>query len=168
MQLRPIVDLTSPLSAEVIVRQVGRSLRKPGCSVSGLAAPNRIELHVHGDRQHFWSPQLIVDLMPQGQGTALKGHFGPHPSVWTMYMAGYAICTFALLVSGSFAYAQWVMEQQPWALWGFPLSLLSILALYAAAWLGQRAGAEQMHELLAFLKQDLAYHESLMPSAREA
>lgn len=119
--------------------------------MSGLAAPGRIELHVHGEQQRLWSPQLIVDLRESKRGTSLLGRFGPHPSVWTMYVAGYAACGFGALVGVSFAYAEWAMEKPLWSLLSLPACMLLALALYWLALFGQRASDEQMKKLREYL-----------------
>ncbi|MEM9681127.1 MAG: GTP-binding protein, partial [Bacteroidota bacterium] len=37
--------------------------------------------------QHFWSPQLHLEIMDKENGTStLYGLFGPNPTVWTMFI----------------------------------------------------------------------------------
>lgn len=154
-RVRPRFQLECAAPPDQVIRYIGQLLRHPGCPVSGLACPGRIELHVHGNEQHLWSPQLIVDLQESPRGTELSARFGPHPSVWTMYVAGYAACGFGMLMGASFAYAEWVMGSPPWLLLSIPASLLAALGLYLLAFFGQEAGAEQMKRLRKFLKKAL-------------
>jgi len=163
-QLRPEVGFDTILAPEEVVRRVGKALRASECPVSGVAASGRLELHVHGPEQHLWSPQLIVEIDESEEGGAhLSGRFGPHPSVWTMYVAGYAVSLFLVLLSVSFAYAQWVMEESPSALLGVPLAALIVVALLMIALFGQRASESQMHQLIAFLRHEMERQESLVP-----
>jgi hypothetical protein len=150
-RVRPRFRIKAEATPDEIIKIIGDALRKPDCPISGVAAPGRVELHVHGKDQHLWSPQLIVELRTIKRGTALLGRFGPHPSVWTMYVAGYAACAFAMLVGVSFAYAEWVMEETPYSLLSVPASLVMALALYSLAFVGQGAGRKQMEQLKAYL-----------------
>ncbi len=159
--VRPPIHLTSDLSEEEILKQVGESLRAKTCPVAGVTATARIELHVLGSEEHLWSPQLVVNITQEAGCTHLRGDFGPHPSVWTLYMAGYALCVFSTLVGSSFAYAQWVMGEPLWALLSLPLAAISALCLYLLAFFGQHAGSAQMDQLRNFLEADLARHEAL-------
>ena len=37
--------------------------------------------------QHFWSPQLHLEITEKDENTcSLHGFFGPNPTVWTMFM----------------------------------------------------------------------------------
>jgi hypothetical protein len=126
--------------------------------MSGIVAHGRIELYVPSERQHLWSPQLIVevhDAPGDHGGSLLLGRFGPHPHVWALYLAMAGVTTFAALVAVSFAYAQWVMGQAPFTLLALPLALVAWGALYLVALQGQRWGAEQVAELRAFLEDGL-------------
>ncbi len=140
---------------ELIFSRLARTLRSPGCPVSGLVAPGRIELHVHSNEQHLWSPQLVIDVEEKEGHLQLHGRFGPHPSVWTMYVAGYVSCAFLSLVGCSFAYAQYVMEQPPWALLALPLAAFGALGLYLVSLLGQGLSQTQMDQLKDFLNDEL-------------
>ncbi len=154
-RVRPRFQLECAAPPDTVIRYVGELLKTSGCPVSGLSCPGRIELHAHGSDQHLWSPQLIVDVVPSHRGSELLGRFGPHPSVWTMYMAGYAACGFGGLLGASFGYAQWVMGSHPWLLLTVPACLLSALGLYSLAFVGQGAGAGQMKQLRTFLRKAL-------------
>lgn len=154
--VRPRFEISSGLHPDELVSRVGRTLLTRGCPVSGLAAKGCLELHVHEEDQHLWSPQLIVELFETETGTLLRSRFGPHPSVWTLYMAGYAACAFGILVGLSFAYAEWVMGQPLWGLWCLPIVALVVVGLYGLAFVGQSAGHEQMQRLRDFLEGAIA------------
>lgn len=163
--LRPTITVDTVLAPKEVVRRVGQALKQPSCAMSGLAAESRLELHVHGAEEHMWSPQLIVEIEPAESGAVLRGRFGPHPSVWTLYVAGYAACLFGALLSVSFAYAQWVMGGAPTALLGLVVVGAVALGLYFLAFWGQRASASQMRQLQDFLRSEMTRLESLHPRA---
>ncbi len=154
-RIRPEFELRVSTSESALLAVVARALKKPGCPVSGLVAKGRIELHVHGRDQHIYSPQLIVDLKQDGDRLILHGRFGPHPSVWTMFLAAYAACAFMALVGVSLAYAQFVLGRPPLSLWILPAALIAALSLYLFARLGQDLSEDQMTHLKAFLVAQL-------------
>lgn len=149
--VRPRIELHSPRSLNDISVRFARALREPDCPVSGLVAASRIELHAHGRDQHFWSPQLVVDLEPGDSGTVLRGRFGPHPSVWTMYVGGYAAIGFGSLGGLSYAAAQFALGSPPWALLSLPVAGVALGLLYASALVGQDLSRSQIDELSDFL-----------------
>ena len=83
-ELRPTFELLSHLPADDVMRHFGDWLRSGSCPVCGLSTEERIELYLPNERQHLWSPQLIVELRPDANGTRLNGRFGPHPYVWAL------------------------------------------------------------------------------------
>ncbi len=130
----------------------------------GITADGRIELHVPDARQHLWSPQLIVDLHAMDGHTCLRARFGPHPHVWTLYVAIGAATVFGCLVGLSFAAAQHTMDQSPTALWSLPAGALLLAALYLVSVAGRRLGASQMAELRSFVEATLADASNADPS----
>ena len=174
-RIRPGFESDIELSPDDVQEAVRGRLRAPACPVSGLVAAGRLELHVHGAQQHLWSPQLIVDVTSLEEGeegvrprSRLRARFGPHPSVWTMYVAGYAACTFVAFVGASFAFAQYVMGQPPWALLSIVLAAFLSLGLYLLALLGQGFGDLQMQELRSFLESTLHEASERAPAKEQA
>lgn len=153
--VRPRFSLETGIDAERLMQHVSDQLKRRGATLCGVVAPGRIELCVPNGRQHLWSPQLIIDIHPSATGTYLEGRYGPHPNVWTLYVAAYAALAFASFVAASFGYAQWTMEQAPVALWVLPMAVFLGLLLRFVALLGQGLGAEQMSELRGFLDDSL-------------
>jgi hypothetical protein len=117
-----------------------------GCT--GLSVGNHAELFVPETERHLWSPWLSVTAEPdRDDGCLLRGRFGPHPAVWTLYMFCAFALGFGLLVGASWGYAQWAMGVTPRALYSIPLVLALSAALYGVSLVGQRLGREQMVSL---------------------
>lgn len=109
----------------------------------------------------MWSPQLIVDVDAVDlDASRLVARFGPHPSVWTLYLAGYAVSCLVGMMSGVFAMAQLILDETPWAFWGVPLAALFSAALYFAALFGQGLSKEQMAQLESFLRSTVSADSS--------
>lgn len=155
-QIRPTLVLRVECAEQELGRKLAQRLRHKSCSVSGLVAPGRIELHVHGAEQHMWSPQLILEVHEEGGISVLRGRFGPHPSVWTLFMAGYASCALLALVALSFGLAQLTMETPAWGFAGVGVAALLGASISGLAYLGQGLGEAQMDQLRVFLEDSLS------------
>ena len=153
---RPGFELSTRLSAEAVVVRVGQRLRAKPCPICGLSMPERIELHVPSERQHLWSPELVVQVQAAGAGSRLVGRFGPHPHVWTLFMALLGVSAIGTLVALGYAYAQWTMGQTPTALWAIFVAVATLAMLHLVSQLGRGLGAEQMQELRGFLEATLS------------
>jgi len=51
----------------------------------------QLEVRVASSQRHLWSPQLKLWLTGNDDHIHIRGKFGPEASVWTMFMAGYAV-----------------------------------------------------------------------------
>ena len=54
---------------------------------------------------------------------------------------------FGLLVGVTWGYAQWAMDQTPWALLCLPIGIVLAAALYLVSLTGQKLGHEQIEHL---------------------
>ncbi len=161
--------METPVPPPAVLQTVHERLCDERSPMAGVVAEGRIELYVPSERQHLWSPQLVVDVLPSekaGAGSLLRGRFSPHPHVWALYLGAAAVTAFTTLVAASFAYAQWVIGQAPSALWALPLAVLAWVALYGVALQGQRWGEEQVRELRTFLIEGLKVTERQPDSIR--
>ncbi|MEM9072343.1 MAG: hypothetical protein AAGE52_27805 [Myxococcota bacterium] len=124
----------------------------------GVVLSARVELTVPPRRRHLWSPQLAVRLEKIPEGTRLHGRFGPHPHVWTMYVALVALAIFIAVGSIMYGTAQWMIDQEPSGLWFTLVALGITTGVILLAKLGQIFGAEQMmtlrREIEAIAKAD--------------
>jgi len=153
---RPRFDLQFTSPAKTVLATLREALEAdPEFHGLVLDDGGKIELMLSDERVHFWSPQLsgLVSVTPTG--TQIKARFGPHPHIWGLYLAGYAmgiILTFGLLILGA---VQVVLDLTPWGLYATPGALLITALTYGASYVGQGLGAGQMHDLRAFLDRAL-------------
>ncbi len=136
--------------AELIARLRG-NLRCTEPRVHAQMADRHLQLLIEQRDRHYWSPSLSVDLESMDDRTRIKGHFGPHPSVWTMFASLYFLFAFAGLAGMVLGGTQWLVRQTPWGLWLVPAAVVLFGGAYAASLVGQRLGADQMHTLAAAL-----------------
>ncbi len=107
------------------------------------------------DRErHLWSPWLHLDVedvfdAPDGSDAArLFGRFSPAPSLWTGVMFGLLTLAVAGIGSALFAYSQWIVGQQPWALWATAVCAVGILLTISVSRIGQARARYQMQALV--------------------
>ena len=155
VRMRPRFETVIPCPAQAAAERLRVALDRPGAPCRGRVFGGHAVLYVHEREERVWSPFLSVDLGGHREGTLVRGLYGPKPSVWSLFMASYAICGFMAVFAVGFALAQGAIGQTPWALAVVPLAALGAGATYALARYGQRRGREQMEDLRAFLDDSL-------------
>jgi len=117
-------------------------------------------LRIRQDARHVWSPALHLHVEEGGGGgPILHGRFTPSSPVWTAFVAIYIALLVLALSAVSYGGAQVLVEEEPWAFWGLPLSVALAAFTYGAAFIGQGLGAEDMHHLRSFVEGVLAAEE---------
>jgi hypothetical protein len=146
-RVRPRFELELADDPDRVMEKLREKLpRCPNCT--GVSVGLHAELFVPVDQQRVWSPWLSVTAEPAPTGGArVRGRFAPHPHVWTLYMFLSFALGFALLVGVTWGYAQWAMDQTPWALLSLPLGIVLGGALYLVSLTGQKLGRDQIEHL---------------------
>lgn len=123
--------------------------RLPECpNCTGVSVGRHAELFVPEEEQRVWSPWLSVTAeASESNGAVVRGRFAPHPHIWTLYMFLSFGLGFGLLVGVTWGYAQWAMDQTPWALLSLPLGIVLGGALYLVSLAGQKLGHDQIEHL---------------------
>jgi len=159
-KVRPEIEWTIPLSEEQIIERLKAALARGDQPIRGLFAQHRIELVPDPTIQHVWSPQLTADLEPSASdeadaSTRVHVRFGPHPHVWSLYLAVHATGAFATLGAAVFGYSQYLAGSAPTALWALPAAPVLAALVWAFAFVGQGLSAEQMYTLRRFMERAL-------------
>ena len=149
---RPTFVLKSRLPPAEI-RKRANALMKTSKRLRGIAFDDRIELAIGGAEHHFWSPQVVVKMRPEGQGALLDARFGPDAYVWALYLLLYGAALLLTCWALMFGLVQWTLGQSPVALLATPVLALLAGLVYGASFVGQGLGSEQMYFLRATLVQ---------------
>ncbi len=121
---------------------------------------SRIDHHVFiripKKEQHFWSPQLHLEIYNADDKPTLKGLFGPSPTVWTLFMFLHFIVAGLFTAAGIWLYVN-ISLGKPII---FPIvSMISLFitwfVLYFSGRLGREAGKKEMHALYKFMESTL-------------
>ncbi|WP_048331105.1 hypothetical protein [Bizionia psychrotolerans] len=116
---------------------------------------DHIFLKLPKHKQHFWSPQLHLEINEVNHETAmLHGLFGPNPTVWTMFMFFHFIIGGLFIGFGIWAYSNWTLDNE-YAIQVGVMVLMVILwiGMYFAGRIGRDSSKDQMHELHDFMKK---------------
>lgn len=155
--LRPRFSIDLEEQQEALIGRFEENLTDPNCLYCTRIVDAHIIIDVPPKEDHFWSPQLHIEIEENQDGTSVvKGLFGPKPQVWTMFMFVHFFVGGAFLVFSVMAYVKWSLGNS----YFFPMMMLGFLALlwgvlYFLGKMGKSTGHDQMEELHIFMMQTL-------------
>ena len=155
LRLRPRFKEKYTLSSDEIKQRIRYSLTENKDKWQGEIVDNHIILKIPKHQQHYWSPQLTMELEDQQGETLIRGLFGPKPSVWTMFVFFYSSVGFLTLMGLIFGMSQMMLKMDPYGLWSVPIGLILLVGFFVMSKIGQRMSQEQMHQLNALLIKSL-------------
>lgn len=155
-RLRPRFQLVVPLAADEVLARLREGLDAPGATVTGGIANEHVQINVPAEDRHTWSPQLELGVEEHPDGALLRARLGPHPHVWTMFLAAHAFVGFSALGGVMYGSSQWMIGEPPWALLALPAALILHAFIAGAAFIGQGLGADQTYRLRQFIEDSLA------------
>ncbi len=139
-------------SEQDILQQFKEELAKEDCIYTSRIVDHHIVIDVPEKDEHFWSPQLHVEIEKEGDLTLVKGILGPKPKIWTFFMFLHFIVAIAFFVFFVIFYSNWSLDQE----YTFSMMMCLLMpvvwvALYFFGQLGKKFGYNQMvglHQLL--------------------
>ena len=108
-------------------------------------AAGHFQISLARPHRRFWSPCLHIEVIASESGSHLKGMWGPHPDVWTVYSFAAIGLAFLVVVAAMWGLFQSTLNQQPTALFAVPFCLGIAATLYFSAFIGQRLARDQIH-----------------------
>ncbi len=112
--------------------------------------PGHLNVKVHPEEQHFWSPQLSLSFEQQEEEVIIRGLYGPNPTLWAVFFFGYVVIGLVSLFVGMWGLAKWMLGHNYAVLWLLPVMGILALGLYISAQTGQKLGAQQMFDIHHF------------------
>lgn len=109
-------------------------------------------------QQHFWSPQLHLEINEQGDSSStVYGLFGPNPTVWTLFMFLHFVVAGLFFGFGVWAYTNATLGND-YAIQLFLTLMMVVLwfVLYFAGRMGRAKGKPEMHQLHEFMQDTLS------------
>ncbi len=119
-------------------------------------ANDHVVIDVPRAEDHFWSPQLQIEIVEEDDKTFLKGLFGPKPQVWTMFMFFHFAVGVAFFVFLIMAYTKYSLKQDyQFAMYMCIAMPIIWILFYVFGQIGKKKGYSQMLEMDEFLKEIL-------------
>ncbi|MBT8190860.1 MAG: hypothetical protein HKN67_03165 [Saprospiraceae bacterium] len=154
-QIRPRFQIDIDSGIKEIEDKIKDALQEEDATCLGRVDHGFVRLMLPYEDQHYWSPQLSLNLLENGDKTHIRGLYGPSPSVWTMFIFFYALIGLAILVILIFGTSYISLDQSGAILWLIPVLVLIFASLYLVSFFGQRLGHDQIVILHNFLEKTL-------------
>ena len=155
LRMRPAFERHLSCSPHTAVAALQAHVESSDDGYHGSFYDKHVVINVPDDEAWFWSPQLSLDLQPEDGGTHLRGVYGPRPSVWTMFMAMYAIAAFVAFMGGLVGLTQWSLDMDAPVLWSIPAGAGLAVGTYALALIGQWLSRDQLDALYHYTEEAL-------------
>lgn len=154
--LKPRFKLRYSDPKEEIIEQFRINLSHEKCRFPSKIVDHHIVIDVPDGEEHFWSPQLHVEVEKEDDVTIVKGILGPKPKIWTLFIFFHFAVAVTFFVFFVIFYSRWSLNQD-YTLSMIMCILMPVLwvVLYFAGQLGKKFGYEQMQELHAVLIEAL-------------
>ncbi len=122
--LRPIFMIDLEENHEEILKKFSDEFKNENCMFLGNIVDGHIFMLVSKKEEHFWSPQLHIEIMEKTATTSfLKGLFGPKPQVWTLFMFIHFVIGISFLGFGVLLYTRISLDASIF----FPLIMMIVL-----------------------------------------
>ncbi|MCF8275679.1 MAG: hypothetical protein K9J17_03005 [Flavobacteriales bacterium] len=159
IRIRPRFKATYNLTPTEIEELVRKHLAEMDCGCSAEIIPGFIVLRIRMQDRHFWSPQLSLSFEKdeEGNGTIIRGHYGPNPMVWAFFTYGYAAIGILSVFLGMYGFSQYSLKQDAGILWVLPVFAAAAAILYIIAQFGQKLGVEQTFWLHHFFEESIGH-----------
>jgi hypothetical protein len=151
--LRPRFSIDLKENSQIILNRFSDEFKKEGCIFLGKIVDGHIFISVSKKDEHFWSPQLHLEIIEKTEKTALlKGLFGPKPQVWTLFMFVHFVIGVSFLGFSALLYTNISLNESVF----FPLIMVVFLPLiwvllYFLGKIGKDTGKNQMKKLHEFM-----------------
>lgn len=151
-RIRPRIHVESTLTPDQIQKSISEELARCNPKLEGTVLPDFASISPSKKDQHYWSPQLTMTIEDTGNGSLIRGLYGPKPHVWTMFVFFYSIIGFTTLIVSMIGLSYWSLGKDTSILWFIPALIMLFLSLYLVAYLGQKFGQKQMVYLHHFIE----------------
>lgn len=142
--MRPPLLVTITLSRQEATDSLKAGFYVANLPDEGTISSGHVSVAICAQQRRFFSPSLDLHLYDEPDGARLDGRFGPHPDVWTLHVAVYAVLGAASIGASMLGTSLWMMREQPSVLLALPVLLLLGGLVYLSA-PGLPAGALPQH-----------------------
>ncbi len=149
--IRPRFQMDLPYTPEEVLGRIRSGLAHPETGVRGLLVDHHVTLKIPAEEEHFWSPQLSLEVEGTEAGSRVRGLYGPKPSIWLMFVFFYSFLGFVSMIIAIIGFSQLNLGLSAGILWLLPIAGIIFLLMWLSARTGQRLGRDQTRILQEFL-----------------
>lgn len=154
--LKPRFNIEIDENEKVILNKFKENLKDKDCKYCSKIVDHHVIIDVPKEEDHFWSPQMHVEIEKEESKTVVKGVLGPKPKVWTFFMFLHFAVAIAFFVFFVIFYSKWSLQQDyTFAMVMCIMMPIIWVILYFVGQLGKKFGYRQMVELHDFLMKTL-------------
>lgn len=152
LEIRPRFKKRAPESIPEILEALKGVFEKEKAQVDGSIVHQHVTVKIPADQQHFWSPQLSLNLEETEEGTEIRGLYGPNPNIWLLFMFLYFFLGFVVLALLVIGISRLNLGLTAYILWAIPFVLGGIFVLWFAGKTGKKIGHEQIWQIHNLIK----------------
>ncbi len=153
LEIRPRFEVKSPLSQQEVLSRFDEALKRPEAYFRGYIVDWHVVLKIPSEDDHFWSPQLSMDVVEKEDGAMLYALIGPKPSVWLLFVFFYFFLGFILTIIAIIGFSRWNLGLSSGILWLLPILGTVWVLVYISANFGKKLGRDQMEKLVLFVQE---------------
>lgn len=155
IELRPRFQLYSDASKDKILKRFAIQ-DVPNTSIRPSVIDPHVFLKITKHEQHFWSPQLHLEVFGNDKGCQIHGVFGPNPKLWTFFMFLHFLVAGVFIGCGIWSYVNWTLNQS----FLTPIIIMIIMIviwiiMYLLGRIGKQKSKDQMKLLYNFTISNL-------------
>lgn len=150
--LRPRFSFEVDQDAKIVLSHF-KSHAKTKNNIRVSIVEPHVFLKITKQEQHFWSPQLHLEILDQKSSTTVKGLFGPSPVVWTLFMFLHFLIAGLFIGGGIWVYVNHALDKSiilP-IIMMFTMVIIWII-FYFGGQIGKQKGKHQMNILHQFMQ----------------
>ncbi len=151
--LKPRFSFELKEPKEAILEKFSNALLKGSDNFRGKVVGNHVVIDVAKADEHFWSPQLQIEVESTNQkASIIKGLFGPKPQLWTLFMFIHFGVALAFAIFVTMLYTDLSLDRE-YSLSLFLTILMPVIwiSFYLFGRWGKRKGYKQIMKLYNFV-----------------
>jgi hypothetical protein len=156
LRLRPRFETVVSLEPDVVQARFEARADDPSTGLEASFRGNHFVFDFRESERRIGTPQLELQVHPDGEGTSVRARIGPHPHIWTLFVFIHAVIALGGVAGLVVGLAQLTLGGAAWALLGVPGALFLHAFVAGAAYIGQGMAADQVYRLRSFVEDTLA------------
>jgi hypothetical protein len=138
---------------KVLIDKINKHFETPNDYVEGKVFLTHGLFRIQPEHQHFWSPQLNISFEEDNGKTIIRGMYGPHPTVWAVFLFVYALLALAFFWVSLIGLVKLTLKQESHILWALPFVIGGFVTVWFLAQFGQKVGVEQTFQIHHFVEE---------------